>query len=860
MELIERDDFLALMQEKFNETKSGEGHCFIVSGEAGIGKTSLIRTFSSKNDHIAKIYSGACDALFTPRPLAPVYDIAFQISNDDWELQDRNTLFAKILQSLQQQTKLSLVLIEDIHWADEATLDFIRYFIRRITRMRCLLVITYRDSEILSGHPFRTILGQLPRDFFTRIALTPLSKQAVEILATTKGYKGEDVYSISGGNPFYVTEILANYSPGIPVNIKDSILSVYNRQDEKTKQVWQLLSAAPNGMEVRLLEQLEPEYISAIHQCIDSKILVMNGEQLSFKHELYRRTIETSLSPLIRKEINKRILQLLIDNYDRKPENERIIHHAKNAHDPSAIVTYGPVAAQQASAMGAHVESAKFYLTIIEFFQQDDPLALLQFYEPYAYECYLTNQIKEAIIYVSKSLKILKERNDIEKSGNCLRFLSRLWWYEGDGKKALAYATESIELLNSQPPSRTKAMAFSNMSQLKMLSDDRDECIRWGEQAIDMAKSLGDEETLSHALNNVSTVYMRNHSTRKKGISLMQQSLEIALANSYQEHAARAYTNLGSNTVKMKDYVFGSDVLSKGIQYCEERDLDSFLVYLLQDKARLSLETGKWKEALAIEERLMENEAHPPVAKIGTLVVMAVIKMRRGDEGVLSLLQEAKEKAFATKEQQRIIPVMTAFLEYEWITGQSYISKDELELAIKINSSFGNIYEKGEFAYWLFKSRKQQLPITEYFEGYNHNGERSSSQLAESWKEIGCPYETALALFNGNELEKRQAMEIVFKLGAMAIHEKMKFDMRASGIKSIPRGLRKSTQTNPANLTERELAVLRLLKDGLRNKEIAGKLFISAKTVDHHLSQIFFKLSVNTRAKAIQEADRMNIV
>lgn len=84
--------------------------------------------------------------------------------------------------------------------------------------------------------------------------------------------------------------------------------------------------------------------------------------------------------------------------------------------------------------------------------------------------------------------------------------------------------------------------------------------------------------------------------------------------------------------------------------------------------------------------------------------------------------------------------------------------------------------------------------------------------------------------------------------------------MRASGIKSIPRGIRKSTKSNPANLTDREVGVLQLLKDGLQNKEIAAQLFISPKTVDHHISSILFKLDVNSRTKAVQQASRLEII
>ena len=239
MELIERAGFLASLHEKFADMEAGEGHCVFVSGEAGIGKTSLVKAFCQGLKARFNIYQGTCDALFTPRPLAPLYDILLQtgydLPEDNAGLADRTVLFTRFFQELTQLKEPILIVFEDVHWADEATLDFIKFLARRITQLRCLFILTYRDDEIHSRHPLRNVLGQLNPETFTRMQLLPLSRQAVGRMAREKGYNGEDVYSISGGNPFYVTEILASYSPGVPDNIKDSVLSVYNQQEEKTR-------------------------------------------------------------------------------------------------------------------------------------------------------------------------------------------------------------------------------------------------------------------------------------------------------------------------------------------------------------------------------------------------------------------------------------------------------------------------------------------------------------------------------------------------------------------------------------------------------------------------------------------------
>jgi len=837
----------------------------MISGEAGIGKTSLLRAFCKEISDYCKIYEGTCDALFTPRPLAPIYDIIWQMGNEELKQtidpSDRASLFSRFSSELEKQKGITVIIIEDVHWADEATLDFIKFLARRIVRLRCLFILTYRDHEIHSNHPLRYVLGQLPPDSFTRLQLTPLSREAVTKMALEKGYKGEDVYSISGGNPFYVSEILASYSSGIPENIKDSVLSVYNKMDEEVKQVWQILSVLPTGFETRYLERMEPLYAEAIHSSLDIKILIIKENRISFKHELYRRTIESSLSPLMRISLNKRILELFLENFDKNHETERIIHLAKNANEYELVAKYAPIAARQAACVGAHTEAALLYLTAIEYYQGSDKDVLIPLYEQYAYECYLTNQIKDAIIYTGKSLDLWKEKNDTEQIGNCMRFLSRLWWIEGNRKNAESFGEKAIDVLSNMPSSRIKAMALSNMSHLKMLFDEADECIAWGEKAIAIAREQADEETLSHALNNVGAVQMLVPSSQKKGIELLQQSLEIALKNSYHEHAARAYTNLGSIAMKIKDYALAKKILDEGAQYCEERDLDSWTLYLLALKAKLHFETGNWNEAYGIANKLLKNESRSIVVTISILIMIATIKIRRGDEDdPLPLLLEAKAKAFEIMEMQRIIPSLIALLEYEWLTGSTVVEKKDIDRAVSnIEKTIDHI-ENNEFAFWLLKVKKQRLRVEEVYEGYDVSTVTKAQRAAALWSKLGCPYQQALALFAGNEDDKRKAILLVHDLGASAVYEKMRFEMRRSGMKSIPRGIRKTTQSNPAQLTTREMDVLQLMKEGLRNKEIAAKLFISAKTVDHHVSSIFVKLDVNSRAKAIQEAAQLDII
>ena len=236
--------------------------------------------------------------------------------------------------------------------------------------------------------------------------------------------------------------------------------------------------------------------------------------------------------------------------------------------------------------------------------------------------------------------------------------------------------------------------------------------------------------------------------------------------------------------------------------------------------------------------------------------------MRRGEfENAQLLIREAKAMAMPTREAQWIIPVLTASLELFWING-GIVPLAEIQSAEELIYEKNNSTHYAELAYWMCKGG---LVVTEkkhieFPTPFNLEHEGSWKIAAEQWKVLGCPYEEALALFDGDEEHQKRALLILNGLGASATYEMLKAKLRRKGVKNIPRGLRESTRSNPAQLTNRQIDVLNLLQDGLQNMEIANRLFISPKTVDHHISSILSKLNVTTRGRAVNEARKLGIL
>ena len=778
MALIERENLLSLLRNGFAGLDSGQGHCFFILGEAGIGKSALVKTFLNEVEGKSIQYTGACDSLFTPRPLAPLHDIALQVK-EDWAQKISSgsstaELFTECARQFTNKEKPVLLLFEDIHWADEATIDFIKFFARRIPHTNCMFLLTLRDTELNYQHLLRNLLSDINPSNFTRVHLGPLSREAVHKMAIQKGYDPENLYHIAGGNPFYLNEILASYSPGIPENIKDSILAVYDRQAEGTKNAWEIFSVIAEGLEIDRFIKIKTSWDTAIDHCFALSILLVENGKVIFKHELYRRTIEESLSLFKRIAINKKLLDYFLESFEKEGEIERIVHYAKNANDNDTVVKYAPLAAMKAAAAGAHLQSAKLYLIAIEFAEGLGKRELVKLYESYAYECYLTNQMKDAIIYQSKALDIWEQLNETENAGNGMRILSRLWWFDGNRQEAEKYAEQAISVLESQPASKAKAMAYSNLSQLKMLSEEFDAAIEWGKKALQMAKKINDQEIYCHALNNIGSAEWKKDWSHETGKNILLQSLDIALKNSFHEQAARAYSNIAINCLTAKEYDEAGDFLEKGIDYCEERNLDASKNFKLYLKGRMLLETGHWNEAASIATNLLANTRQLGTVRIGALTLQSCIKVRRGEPDALVCLQDARSLAFNSEEYQRMMPVILTMLEYEWLSGKELITPDELQHCIDLVQKIDNIFVNSEFAFWLQKARDQEVSLPALFEPYLFLKSGEIKKAAAYWEKLDCPYEQALALFEGKEDDKKKALAIFQKLDASPVYEKAK--------------------------------------------------------------------------------------
>ena len=459
-----------------------------------------------------------------------------------------------------------------------------------------------------------------------------------------------------------------------------------------------------------------------------------------------------------------------------------------------------------------------------------------------------------------RSLARWRAQENGERIGRNLRWLSRLNWFLGDKAEAERYALEASSVLEALPPGKELAMAYSNIAQLRMLEDNAPAAVQWGTQAMELAARLGDDEIQAHALTNVGTA--RYATGDEEGRTQLEASVQIALAHNFEEHVARAYTNLASVSVMFRHYARALEYLDAGIRYTTERDLDSWRLYMTGWRARARFEQGDWASASQEAEQVLASYRVSPVVRISALITLAWVRLRRGDPGGEPLLREARELALKTGEPQRIVPVAAARAEMAWLQGDLAACKSEARAAYTLAVHHANPWDVGQMSYWLWKTGEQFDIPARLPEPYAQQLAGDWQAAAATWQRIGCPYEEALALANGDAPARQRALNLLGRLGARATMERLRQEQgagRSPRVDHIPRGPRPSTQKNPAGLTNQQFEVLRMMVGGLSNSEIAAALQVSPKTVEHHVSAVLAKLVVRSRAQAVAHAHNLGV-
>lgn len=862
--LLERAAELAALAECLEMVVDGsQGRLVLVGGEAGVGKTTLVQRFCDGLGGSVRVLWAVCDPLFAPRPLGPLLDVA-RVTDGELRTEleggaEPHVVANALLRELEHRAPTVLVL-EDLHWADEATLDVLRLVGSRAESVPALVVATYRDEQLARSDPLRIVLGELPtRGSVTRLTLDRLSREAVAALSRGSALDADELYELTAGNPFFVTEALAAQTERVPATVRDAVLARAARLTPPARSLLEAAAIVPRRVELWLLEQLEEIPAGSLEECLSAGMLVADMDGVAFRHELARLAVEQSLAPDRRRDLNCRALAALSEPERGVPDVARLAHHAEAAADTGAVLRIAPAAAKEAAVVGAHREAADQYARALRFAQGLEPEVRAGLLERFAHECFLTDMRSEALDALEEELAIHRAGNDVVRQGDNQRRRAALLLRAGRGLEAQPVALEAVRLLEQAPTGRELARAYAELTEIANHFDDADAAAGWGARAIALAERVGDVEALVLALNCLGAVEFARG--RPDGREKLERAIELGRAAGLADESGHAYVNLAAAFYRQRDWAMVDRYISVGIDHCREHGLEVQLGYLVSGQAESELAQGRWSEAAATATSILDGVPLSVVApRYDALLVLALVRARRGDPDYWPLLDEVLDLARGTGELQYLAPTAAARAEACWLEGRSDAIAAETDDAFKLAVELQEPLSLGELACWRWRAGLLVEPPPAIHELYRLPIAGEGQRAAQLWREQDCPYDAAVALADADdEAALRQAHDELLALGARPAAAIVARRLRERGALGLQRGPRARTRENPAGLTARELDVLALLSQGMRNAEIAERLVVSYKTVDHHVSAILRKLDVHTRGEAAAEAVRLGL-
>jgi tetratricopeptide (TPR) repeat protein len=771
-ELLEREGALATLAESLAEVvRTSRGRLVLVSGEAGVGKTALLRQFCNRDQARARILWGACDPLFTPRPLGPMLDVAEscggELARTVASAGKPQAVAAALSRELGSRDKTILVL-EDLHWADEASLDVVALLGRRLDAVPALIALTYRDDELDRRHPLRNVLGALATErSVRRLELAPLSRDALGRLAQSHDFDVDvdELFRSTAGNPFFATEALAAGTATLPHTVREAVLARAARLTPSAATLLEAVAVAPPQVPLWLLDELAGEDVARLDECLASGMLTDAVGGVAFRHELARIAVEKSLSPSRRLALHRTALAALARPPNGVPDLERLAHHAEAAEDGAAVLRYAPAAAERATDLGAHREAAAQYGRALRFADGLPPRERAELLKLRSQECYLTDQAPEAIDALGRAVDCFRELGDSRAEGDSLRRLGNILWCPGYVVQAGETTDRAIGVLERLEPGPELAMAYATKAQLRKDASDTDGALTWAARALELAVRFDDTEARGHALATIGTSRMLAGDAG--GREKLELSLELGRRSNLPNIIGRAFVHVAQVGATRREYELADRYFEEALEYVSEGGFDLWRSYLLGFRAKMALDRGAWDEAAQFAALVFGKRVISISPRIVALSVLGLVRARQGQPDAHLPLEEARALAEPTGELQRIAPVAAARAELAWFAGDlegiAASTEDAYELALRYPFE----WPLGELAFWRWRAGLLREVPGKAAEPYAAQIAGDWLRAAQLWTAIGCPYEAAVALADADDPEVlRRALDAFDGLGA----------------------------------------------------------------------------------------------
>lgn len=865
--LVERERELAVLSSAVDAAAAGQGSAVLLSGEPGIGKTALVRAFVRSLGERAQTLFGSCDELIAPRTLGPVHEAVRGHAGPLAEVlargADREAVFDATLAQLRNPLRPTVLVVEDVHWADDATVDLLRFLAPRLMGLPAVLVLTYRDNAGAGDDPLQRLLGALAGAVTHRCRLAPLSAEAVADIARPTGLDPELAVRVTAGNPFYLSEMLADPGAGVPATVVDAVRARVSMLPPAVRDAVELLSVVPTLTEWVLIEDLVGD-VAILAEAEQRAILEACSTGVRFRHELTRRAIEQSLPVTRRMAFHRRVLAALLARGDS--ERSKVLHHAVEANDAATIIAQGPAAARQAAAAGAHRQALALY----EQVRQRIDLLPLEFraelLEEHAWELYNGHRFDDAVKAAKGAAEIWNQLGHSGRYAHALVSVSRHLYMANRLEESRTTIERAVDLARERQDGQLLCFALVYHGALDVLVGPTPQSLDVLREALALATREKRTELRALSCHYLGMGHVELGDPH--GIDVLHEGLALARVHGHDEQAARIYVHLVRALHRFGLFEDERRHLDEGTDFAMARGLWSHAYALDAQRAILLVSRGAWDEALALLERLVSVTDAPGSLGRFTLPLLARLLVRRGDERAIEVLRSSWSAAEQLGTLEAIASSGIAWVEHAWLAGDlSHAERQVSEILRLTTPSFDTAVSlpraagyRAELLRYLARAGSPVEPWSDAPDPWASGLRGDWRAAADAWEAAGDDYERALELAASGQAEPMlEALRLLDGLRATAPATWLRRRLRDLGVRRIPRGPAQATLTNPARLTERQLDVLPLMMEGLTNAEIADRLVISVRTVDHHVSAILAKLEAKTRADAALVARRLGI-
>ena len=863
--LLERERDLAVLASGYQQAVNGRGGVVLLSGEAGIGKTSLVEHFAEflRGGPVkpSAFLFGRCDDLHTPTPLGAIHDLAMLAPDPArtalLAARDAATAAVALIDLARAAPSPVVLVVEDVHWADDATLDTIRRLWRRAEQASTLLVVTYRDEDLGYRHPARRLLGSIVGPCVARLRLEPLTESAVRSLAAGTAVDTAELTRVSGGNPFFVTEVLGAPSGEVPPTVRDAVLGRLAALSGAAQAVVTALSVVPSRCERWLAEALAEAVAgtstAGMAEAEVAGVLQGDSEAVWFRHELARQAVEASQTAAERVHHHRAVLRELIH---RAPDPARLVHHATQAGDRDTLTRHAAAAAAQAVFAGSHRQATAHFALLLEEPDRLDPRQVAELQAGLAYSSYVINEFRAAAQMAEAAVASWEQVDDPHGLGSALITLSMAaFWTRGPtaaaaaAERAVAVFGELNDLAGLARSYTALARAYSNLATLGSVAEPCPAGLHLARRALELADRVEQDD-----LRSIALIYRGSGRLAlgdPEGADDLVEALRLAEADPRAEFYMRACVQAASSAHR-------DGRIEAALQYVElglrrGRDAEFFAgEYRLQLIRASALATaGRWSESILTLRRLLADQRADAglMRPLAQILLARLLARRDRPAEAAALLTDARPEPDADIAVAG--PWAIAAVETAWLVGTPEAARTHAQAASSLARAQNHQVTMAELACYCRRAGLPADPPPEPPGPWRAGLAGDWARAAEAWADHGDQYEQALELASSFEPDSVQrALHLLDELDAVAAARIVRHQLRRLGIRAIPRGPVPTTRANPWSLTQRQAEILQLLSTGLTNAQIAQRLVVSTRTVDHHVSAILQKLAVTSRQQA----------